>query len=397
VRVLVSAYACEPGKGSEPEAGWLWSLAAAREHEVVVLTRANNRAAIEAGLAGRDGRKPTYVYLDLPGWARFWKRGRLGIRLYYLVWQVLAARAARRLEREKRFDVVHHVTFANIWLPALACLAGPPFVLGPVGGGQAVPRALYRAIGVRGVALELLLLAVRRLSGLSPLTRTGWRRAAVILVNNEETRDALPRRHRVKAILRPHACVGDELARVERPPETATSHGALYAGRLHRFKGVALAIAAIEQLPDWTLVVAGDGPDAGRLRRLAGQSGAGARISFVGRLPRDELWRRLVSSRAFVFPSMKEGSPFAVAEAEALGVPVVALGVSGAAALARRPQSRIELVEPRSPTETAADFARALARVATPAPPRRATDLGLDGVARDIGSAYRLACDGASR
>ena len=47
VKVLISAYACEPHKGSRG-AGWNWSLAAGRENEVWVLTRANNRESIEA-------------------------------------------------------------------------------------------------------------------------------------------------------------------------------------------------------------------------------------------------------------------------------------------------------------------------------------------------------------
>ncbi len=54
MKVLVSAYACEPGKGSEPGAGWNWVVAAARQHELCVLTRANNRESIEAALEHRD-------------------------------------------------------------------------------------------------------------------------------------------------------------------------------------------------------------------------------------------------------------------------------------------------------------------------------------------------------
>lgn len=44
MRVLVSAYACTPGRGSEPGAGWEWAAAAARENWVLLLTRSNNRA-----------------------------------------------------------------------------------------------------------------------------------------------------------------------------------------------------------------------------------------------------------------------------------------------------------------------------------------------------------------
>ena len=49
MRVLLSAYACEPNKGSEAGVGWHWALEIARlGHEVWALTRANNRAPIEA-------------------------------------------------------------------------------------------------------------------------------------------------------------------------------------------------------------------------------------------------------------------------------------------------------------------------------------------------------------
>ena len=51
-RILLSAYACEPGKGSEPEVGWLWATELADAgHEVWVITREANRHAIEMELA----------------------------------------------------------------------------------------------------------------------------------------------------------------------------------------------------------------------------------------------------------------------------------------------------------------------------------------------------------
>src|ERR1700686_5022098 len=51
LRILLSAYACEPGKGSEPGVGWHWAVEMARlGHRVTVLTRQNNRAGIELAL-----------------------------------------------------------------------------------------------------------------------------------------------------------------------------------------------------------------------------------------------------------------------------------------------------------------------------------------------------------
>ncbi len=44
MRVLLSAYACEPNRGSEAEVGWRWALelAAGGGGDVWVITRGNN-------------------------------------------------------------------------------------------------------------------------------------------------------------------------------------------------------------------------------------------------------------------------------------------------------------------------------------------------------------------
>src|SRR5581483_10321303 len=95
-------------------------------------------------------------------WARFWKRGQRGIRLYYLLWQVRAMLAARSLRRTTDFDLVWHLTMANVWLGSLASLAGRPFVYGPVGGGVGAPwRYLGRESGARGIYVEVVRATVR--------------------------------------------------------------------------------------------------------------------------------------------------------------------------------------------------------------------------------------------
>ena len=47
MRILVSAYACEPGRGSEPGVGWHFAEEMSKRHSLTVVTRANNRSAIE--------------------------------------------------------------------------------------------------------------------------------------------------------------------------------------------------------------------------------------------------------------------------------------------------------------------------------------------------------------
>ena len=391
MRVLVSAYACEPGKGSEPGAGWSWALASARDHDVTVLTRANNRGPIEA--AAVEGPLPRFVYLDLPASARLWKRGQRGVRLYYLLWQVLAAREARRLHRERPFDLVHHLTFANVWLPALVCLVDAPFVLGPVGGGPRVPLRLYPVLGVRGALRELAVVAARVLSAANPLVRLGWRRAAVILLQNEETRDVLPRRHRARATVSPNASAPAHLGR---PPLPGTGSVAAYAGRLLPWKGVALAIEALALAPAWSLLVIGRGPDEERLRRIARRRGVEERVAFVPWVPRERLWEELAACRALVVPSLREDASLVAAEAHALGLPVVALDRAGPRALARIAGRGFELVPVKGRRRCAAELAAALARARRAPAPAGDSPLGPERVAAVLDRAYRAALlDGA--
>ena len=78
LKILLSAYACEPGRGSEQGVGWNWARQMAKEHEVWVVTRANNRMPIETALAWDPLPNAHFVYYDLPRWARRWKRGPFG-------------------------------------------------------------------------------------------------------------------------------------------------------------------------------------------------------------------------------------------------------------------------------------------------------------------------------
>ena len=39
MKVLLSAFACAPYRGSEPGVGWNWAMALAKYNDVVVLTR----------------------------------------------------------------------------------------------------------------------------------------------------------------------------------------------------------------------------------------------------------------------------------------------------------------------------------------------------------------------
>ncbi len=191
MKLLISAYACEPGRGSEPGVGWNCVRQAARFHEVWVLTRKNNREPIENALQTPPLDNVHFAYFDLPRWTSFWKRGTRGLHLYYYLWQIGAYLVARKLHRRVCFDLTHHVTFMNYWLPSLLPLLPVPFLWGPVGGGESAPDAFEEFWSPRHRLYEALRDAARSHSRVDPFVVLSAHRAALALATTEDTRQKL--------------------------------------------------------------------------------------------------------------------------------------------------------------------------------------------------------------
>ncbi|WP_432484819.1 glycosyltransferase [Kineococcus esterisolvens] len=110
----------------------------------------------------------------------------------------------------------------------------------------------------------------------------------------------------------------------------ATARVLLAAGRLHPQKSLDRALRGLHELtrtrPDLDphLVLAGDGPDEGRLRALAGQLGVRDRVRFTGPVPRERVARLAAAADVSLLTSRwREGLPMAVLESLACGTPAV--------------------------------------------------------------------------
>jgi glycosyltransferase involved in cell wall biosynthesis len=342
LRVLLSAYACEPGRGSEPGVGWNQARQAARFHEVWILTRGNNRPAIERELMRNPLPHAHWIYFDLPRWLRFWKKGQRGIHLYYYLWQLAAFRLARRLHQEVRFDLVHHVTFVNYWTPSLLVFLPVPFIWGPVGGGESAPGFLWGTFSARGKAFELMRAAARWRGESDPLVRLTARRARLALATTLETARRLERlgcgdvRLMGESALEQHALAGPA---DRRPAGRRSAAGRplrlLSVGRLVHLKGYHLSLAAFarirKKLPRASYWLIGDGPERKRLMKLSERLGLGASVRFLGDLPRQRVLRILASGDLLVHPSLHDSGGWACLEAMIAGCPVVCFDLGGPA------------------------------------------------------------------
>lgn len=135
-KILVSAYGCEPLKGSEAGVGWNWVLQMAKRNMLHVITRANNQESIEAYLPDELKSNITFHYYDAPTFIRNMKKKAKGLYFYYLCWQIGIIPLVRRIIRDEKVDFTMHLTFGSMWMPTFLPFFHTPFIWGPVGGGD---------------------------------------------------------------------------------------------------------------------------------------------------------------------------------------------------------------------------------------------------------------------
>jgi glycosyltransferase involved in cell wall biosynthesis len=369
-RVLMSAFACSPIGGSENGIGWNWVLETARlGHDVTVLARTHDKAEIETAqdVLSAAG-SVRFEYFDIAPWVEFqgWKK--LVGYLYVYVWQLHALVVARRLHREQRFDLVHHITFGGIRFPSFLGALGIPLILGPLGGGEHAPRQLRKSYPLRGKIVDSL----RDLSNfavrLDPLMRYTFSRAAHIVLRTPESIPVVPVRYRHRVFL--ERDIGIDTSGTDAGPQRAPDGPirVLYTGRSLYWKGMHLGIAAVAKLlavhPQSRLSVVGNGPEHRHWRQVAESLGVNGSIDWIPWVDNREIGKVYREHDIFLFPSLHDAGATVIYEAAAHRLPIICLNLGASAVLVNESFGVKVGVEGRSEGEVISDLGDALVRLA---------------------------------
>jgi len=325
MRVLLSAFACHPSRGSEPGTGWHWAEALADlGHEVTVLTISYYREEILA----RCPRGVNFRFIDIPtsrmpGFAKH-----LWAYDVYGRWQDAALRLVEA--QAQQYDVAHHVTYGGLHLGSTLWRLPIPLVYGPIGGGQTAPASYWRYFGRAWPAEILRTVSTGRLLELTRCSRT-IRHAAVTLVDNSETAAACRRLGATDVrYLLSYGLPSDWLVGPRSRPTGIPV--VFWVGRLLPRKAPTLAIQAFAELRGSMpaqLIMVGDGPLRGQVRAMVKQLGLTEDVELLGHVTWDDVRRLYESASVLLFTSLREsfGAPFL--EALGKGLPAVALDLHG--------------------------------------------------------------------
>ena len=369
MRALLSAYACDPSKGSEEGNGfnWLWETAALG-HEVWCLTTPRGRSHLDKLLVGRApspvaGRIHP-VYVTVPKLVDFAYRWQMGVYLHYIVWQYRAWRVARKLDAQLDFKVVHHVTYNSLQMATWLWRLGKPLLLGPLGGGMQAPESLRRYLPgwfktetVRNVISRLLVT-------LDPNVRQSLRRAALVLAANSDTAALARRLGARKVELNMGVALPEDFfpdAYQPRPALAGREMRILWLARLYPRKGLHLVLAAlgrVDKRVKFHLDIMGDGPVGHLVPGWIAEAGLQDRVTWHGRVPFEATRAAYLSHDLFMLCSLRDTYANQYLESMALGLPILTLDHHGAADFI--PAAAGVKVPVQSAEATAAALARAV-------------------------------------
>ena len=317
--VLLSAYGCEPDKGSEGGVGWNWALQLAKGAEVHVVTRKARRPSVEAYLKEHGLKNPRFIYVELPDWTLKFKTSTLGMNIYYMFWQLACWVKCRSLVEELGIDIAHHVSFMSLTRGSFVPFLGVKSVIGPIGGLQTVPKAAKPVMRSRIIeSIRSMAVKFFRFNPVGLLT--AWK-ADLLVMANGANQKVMPRAIRDKAVT--GLQIGTPIMAARPCPKLDGSIVFHWSGRFVDHKGLEILIRAVARLKftlpevyrNVRVVISGSGPLENFYRELISSLGLEEVFEFLGWVTLDEMnaiWDR---SHVFVFTSLRETTGMALQEA----------------------------------------------------------------------------------
>ena len=329
----MSAYACEPLKGSEPAVGWNWVIELARINRVHVITRANNQAVIERHIPIEVKHNLVFHYYDTPNLIKRLKKKDKGLYFYNLCWQIGILKIAKKIAEKENIDYSLHLTFGSMWMPTFLPCLKIPFIWGPIGGGECVPKSFLSVLPFKQKIIQTFRYVLNATTILNPfITYPCWR-AKTILVRTPNTLNAIPRCFRQKARILLETAMEESVFDYEKKEYDAENVRIIISARLISIKNIPTAIRAFRYVKTdkkWSLIIVGSGPDLKIIKKeIATQRYDN--VEIIPFMPRNEVLQKMVVSDIFLFPSLKEGGSWALMEAMAMGLPVVCVNWAGMA------------------------------------------------------------------
>lgn len=364
--ILINAYACSPGMGSEPGMAWNWCVNLAKHCKLHIITEGEFRDKIEAALPTLpQGTNMRFYYNPVSEEIRkmCWNQGDWRFYKHYRKWQWKTYEIAKDICQHTHIDILHQLNMIGFREPGfLWMIKEIPFVWGPVDAKEKFPIAYLKGAGIK---TELFMRLKNFLTEIqlrySKRVRQATKRASIVISASSNSQNTFKKYFQiVSPLLNETGCY------VQEHPFTEKTHkenfDVLWVGKMDFRKQLGLAIRSVAKAgnPNIKLHVVGGG-NSTPYQALAQTLGVTKQCEWHGLVSHDEVQRMMRESDLFLFTSVAEGTPHVVLEAIGNDLPVCCFNTCGQGdAVNEKVGCKIELTNPR---QSVNDFAEALNRL----------------------------------
>ena len=337
-KILISAYAVSPIRGSECAVGWEITKRLGQYFDVTVLmcettpSGVGYAAEVEHYIEKNGSIKNvSYVCVPMPRRSKiftwlhdngFWPAYYWG----YSCWQKSAFETAEKLHVVKKFDLVYQLNMIGFREPGYIWRLPVPFVWGPTNGFHNIPFSFLRTFKGKQYFFEYLRYFFNKLQSLLPSrARKAAKKASIVWCVDEVSKSKLEKWGAKTDLLQETglALLTDINFDVNKKFENPKVLRLVWSGNIITRKALEILIDALIMNKDlnFSLVVLGDGPLMQKMK-IRAQS-INHKITWKGWLSKYEALKHVKSSHLLIHTSLSEGTSNVILEAIGYGVPVV--------------------------------------------------------------------------
>lgn len=343
MKVLLSAFECNPLIGSDPYVGWSWVINMAKINEVWVLLREDHRPYIERYISENkleNVENIHFIYIDC---LSFFGNVVNKINPYlsvvgaYYVWHRDAYKVAKKLNKEINFDIVHLVSIADFRFPGYLWKLNIPYIFGPVGGAQETPICLKDYL-IGHEKSEKFRTSMNNFFQLLPNYSKALKHANRIYCSNDETQQLIEKKlpkEQIKKVYHLTELGINNKYLLDRYNIEKKQSGVVHiivSGRMIYRKGLMLLLDSLHQLRTerkYVVDIFGDGEQKNEILNKIDEYNLNNIVLLHGKVSFEEMQNMYKEADIYCLPSLRETTGTSVFEAMANKLPVVALKQNG--------------------------------------------------------------------
>lgn len=369
LKVLINAYACSPGIGSEPGMAWNWVKNLAKFCELYIIMEGEFRERIEAVVPTLEqGGNMHFYYNPVSDEIRkmCWNQGDWRFYKYYRQWQWKTYLMAKDICETEKIDVLHQLNMIGFREPGylwkLSKENGVPFVWGPIGGLKQFPTAYLKGSGLK-MQLFMRLKNFLNIWQLKHEKRVdeALKTAKLLISSIPDSYRALKKYKGLESMVIPETgCfLSDDISTDRFDDE---EFHIMWVGKFDFRKQLPLALhaVALAKNPKLKLDVYGSG-SVGQVemaKRMGEELGISQQVIWHGNQKNDVIMEAMRKAQLFFFTSVNEDTSTVVLEAVSNRLPVVCFNACGMSAVIDDSVGR--KIALSHPSQSAHDFARIL-------------------------------------